>query len=132
MNELIGEIVSKVGVNQEQAEGGLGAILNFAKDQLDRDTFSKIASNIGGTDDLIGKFANLASGSNAGGIGGLLSSATSALGIKTDIGGLASMVGTLSNLNIDLDTLKKFAPVVSGFLKNKGLGDIADKIDSLL
>ena len=134
MNELIGSIIKNVGVNQDQAEGGLGAILTLAKDKLGEDGFSKIAGAVGGTDGLMEKFSSLSGGDSAsgGGLGGMLSSATSALGIKTDLGGIASMVGALSSLDLDLGTLKKFAPVVSNFLESKGHGDIASKISSFL
>lgn len=135
ITDLIQEIISKVGVNQEQAEGGLGAILTFAKDQLDGDTFSNITGQIGGASDIMAKFSSLSSGDTASGmdLGGLLGSATSALGINTgDLGGMASIISNLSSLDIDMETLKKFAPVISNFLEQKGFGDIASKITSLL
>ena len=133
MNELIQRVMSKVGVNQEQAEGGLGAILALAKDKLDSGAFSQIASKVGGTDDLLAKFSSLSSGGGASaGLGGLLNSATAAMGVKADLGGVASVVGTLSSLNIDMSTIQKFAPVVSNFLEEKGLGDIATKIKSII
>ncbi len=134
MTELIQEIISKVGVNQDQAEGGLGAVLTFAKEQLNSENFSKITEQINGADEIMQKFSNL-SNTEAGGmnLGGLLGSATSALGINSDnLGGIASIVSNLSSLDLDLDTLKKFAPIISNFLEAKGFGDIASKINTLL
>lgn len=134
MTELIQEIISKVGVNQDQAEGGLGAVLTFAKEQLNSDTFSKITEQVGGTDEIMQKFSNL-SNSESGGmnLGGLLGSATSALGINTgDLGGMTSIISNLSSLDMDMDTLKKFVPIISKFLEQKGFGDIASKINTLL
>ena len=132
MTELISKIVSNVGVSQDQAEGGLGAIFSLAKDNLDGDTFSKIAGAVGDPSSLISKFSGLGGGDSDSGIGGMLGSAVSALGVGGGAGNIATMVSALGGLNLDLDTLKKFAPVISGFLKDKGLGDIAGKIDSLL
>lgn len=131
MNELISQLTSKIGISEEQAQGGLGGLLSLAKGQLDSDTFSKVEGAIPGAGDLISKFGNLGGGEKAGGLGGMLSSATSALGMTSNLGGIAGMIGSLSSLGIDLDMMKKFAPIVTGFLNEKGLGDIASKFDGL-
>ena len=130
MNELVSKLVSQLGVNEGQAEGGLGAILSLAKDNLDGEMFSKITDSLGGTDDLISKFSSLSS-NGGGGLGGMLGAAASALGANKGLGGIAAAASALSSLDINLDTFKKFAPVVSSFLKEKGLDDVAAKIDSL-
>ena len=58
--------------------------------------------------------------SEGGGIGGMLGSAASALGVGGNLGGLAALAGSFSSLNLDASMIGKFAPVVMGFLKEKG------------
>jgi hypothetical protein len=146
MNELITQIISKVGVDQNQAESGVGAILKFAGENMNKETYSKIAETIGGSSELIEKFTSNSASSNSSDTssdnssdkessvpGGLLSSATSALGgLGGKVGGIATLVSGLSGLNLDLGTVKKFVPVISNFLQSKGLGDVATKLNGLI
>ena len=117
MTELIGQLVSGLGVNENQAKGGLGAILNLAKDKLEGGDFSQITNAISGADELMNA-APSAEG-ESGGLGGMLGSVTSALGVG-NLGGLASLAGAFKSLDLDAGMIGKFAPVVMGFLKEKG------------
>lgn len=130
MEGLLGQIISEVGVNQEQAEGGLGAILSLAKGQLGPEVFSKIASHVTGAEGMANKFSQ----DDEPGLdmGDILGTATSALGVSAGTAGLAGVIGKLSSLNLDLGTLQKFVPIISTFLEGKGLGDIVQKLKSFL
>jgi len=44
--DLIGMVKSKLGVNQNQAEGSVGAILKLAKEKLPKNDFTKVIGNI--------------------------------------------------------------------------------------
>ena len=119
--DLIQEIMKQVGVDETQAKGGAGALFKVAQDKLDGADFSKLAGAIPGIDDLI---KSVPSGSGMSGmLGGLAKSFGGA-----DLGSLAALVGSLSSLNLDKDTLSKFLPVILSYLKDKGLGDIVEKI----
>jgi len=118
MTELIGQLVSNLGVDEGQAKGGVGAILNLAKEKLDGGDFSKITDAISGSSELMSA-APTAEADAGGGIGGMLGSVTSALGVG-GLGGLASLAGAFKTLNLDASMVGKFAPVVMGFLKEKG------------
>ena len=125
MTELIGQLVSNLGVDEGQAKGGLGAILNLAKDKLDGGDFSKITDAISGSSELMS--AAPEAKAEGGGLGGMLGSVTSALGVGGNLGNLASLAGAFSSLNLDASMIGKFAPVVMGFLKEKG-GDALPSI----
>lgn len=61
---LIEALTSGLGVTQEQAGGGAGAIFNYAKQQLDPGQFSQVAAAVPGMDDM------MAIAPQAGGMGG--------------------------------------------------------------
>lgn len=127
MTELIGKLVSNLNINEDQAKGGLGSILNLAKDKLDGGDFSKITDVISGASELMGNAPKTESTSASG----LFGSVTSALGVDTgSIGTLMSLAGQFKSLNLDSDMIAKFAPIIMDFLKEKGgdsLKEIAGK-----
>lgn len=125
MNELIGMITSQLGVNQGQAEGGVGAMLNFAKEKLSDGDFGKISETLGNVTELMGKAPE------ASGAGGLLGSVTSALGIGGNLGALASVASAFKSLDLDAGMITKFAPIVMGFLKDKGGDSVANIVSGL-
>ena len=141
MIELISQLTSNLNIGDDQAKGGLGAILNLAKDQLDGGDFSKITDVLGGgTDDvmalasaktegggggLMGALGGLAGGL-AGGLGGGLGDALGGLGK------LAQLAGTFKNFNMDSGLLQQFVPIVMGFLKDKGGDGVAGILGKLL
>lgn len=125
MTELIGQIVSNLGINEDQAKGALGSILNLAKEKLADGDFSKITEVISGASSL------MSDAPKAEGLGSMFGSITSALGVNTgNLGNLAALAGQFKSLNLDADMIAKFAPIVMSFLQEKGgdtLKDIAKK-----
>ena len=124
--ELISLLTSQLGVSEGQAKGGLGSILSFAKEQLGDTDFSSISGLIDGADGLM-KDAPAAEG-----MGGMLGKVTSALGAGEGLGGLASLASQFKSLDLDSDMIKKFAPVVTGFLESKGGPGISSILGKLL
>lgn len=51
--ELVNRLIQQLGVTQEQAAGGAGAIFNVAKEKLSPGDFSKVANAVSGMDDLL-------------------------------------------------------------------------------
>ncbi len=49
-SELVGTVMSQLGLTQTQAEGGLGSLLGLAKTSLGQESFSPIADSIPGID----------------------------------------------------------------------------------
>jgi len=130
MNDLVKLLMSNAGINQEQAEGGLGTILNFAKDKLSEGDFSQISSLVDGASDLMNKAP---AEEKSSGFGGMLGSVTSALGTNAGgLAGLASLAGKLDGLGIDMETISKFMPIISNFLESKGGDSVKGIFNSLL
>jgi hypothetical protein len=119
--ELVGSLVSKLGVTPKQAEGGAGALLGLAKGKLKADDYAKVATAIPGTDKLIAS----APAADAPKAGGALGAAAGTMG--TQAAGLAGLAPVFSKLGLKSDMVAKFAPVVVDYAQKKG-GDTVGKL----
>ena len=127
MMELIQQLMVGAGVNQAQAEGGVGLLLGLLKEQLPSSDFAKVDAAVPGAETLI----DAAPETDSGGLGGLLGSAVSALG-GTELGNLASLASGFSKLDLDIGTIGKFIPVLLAFLQSKGGDDLAGMVSRVL
>jgi hypothetical protein len=121
--EILNMLTDQLGVTEEQAKGGAGAIFSLAKEKLGDGDFSKVAEAIPGMDDLLG--AAPASGGLAGMVGGLASKLG---GGAEKLAGLASLAGGFKALGLDSGMAGKFIPIILSFVQSKG----GDSIKSLL
>ena len=75
---LVGMLTSGLGVNNNQASGGMGAIFNYVKNNVSSNEYSQLAKSIPGVSGLVSQMpdiSKLSSGSSEG-IGGLLNKAS--------------------------------------------------------
>lgn len=119
MNELIGQLVQQLGVQEGQAKGGAGLLLKLAQDKLGGD-FGKVAQAIPGAQDLI------KGAPEAGGAAKLLGGLASAIGggKAGGLADLASLASGFSQLKLDSGMIQKFVPVIIGFVQSKGGKDV--------
>ncbi len=117
--ELIQQLVSGLGVNEDQAKGGAGLLFNLAKEKLGSGEFQQITNAVPGVTDLL-----KAAPESGGGMMGALGGATSALGgLGGQMGGfgnLAELAGGFSKLGLSTDMVGKFIPIVLSFVQNQG------------
>jgi hypothetical protein len=131
--ELVNQLTQQLGIDQQQASGGLGLIMGMAKQKLGGD-FGSLAQHVPGVDKLIEaapKPAGAAGAASAlgGGLGGALGAVGGMLGGKAggavgQLGNLASLAGGFKQLGLDAGMVGKFAPIVLNFFQSKG-GDTA-------
>ncbi len=126
MIELIQQLVSTTGVNQQQAKGGAGLIFGLVKEQLSSGDFSKVAEAVPGVEGLIDSAP-----SSGGGLGGLLGGVASAMGAG-DLGNLASLADGFSKLDLDAGMVGKFIPVVLSYLQNQGGDGLLSLVSGVL
>lgn len=128
--ELVNLLSQQLGINTQQASGGLGLLLGAAKTKLGAD-FGQVANVLPEAEKLIQQTPKppgmaTATGGGIGGalsaIGGLLSGAGG--GTLGSLGNLASLAGGFKQLGLGPDMIGKFVPVVLGFVQTKG-GDAA-------
>ena len=122
MNELIKRLTKELGVNKKQAEGGLVALLRAGQQNMARADFNEFVADVPGADELLRKAPPPSTLSSlAGGFGSLL-------GGRSGPGRWAGLAASFTELGIDLDTAKKFGPIVIDYVKHHGGEDIVDKM----
>lgn len=124
MTELIGMLTSQLGVNENQAKGGAGALFQLAQQQLGGD-FSKITEALPGVTEMMAS----APQPSTGGLGAIAGAAMSAFGGSEKAAGLMSLASQFKELDLDMDTVMKFAPIVMTFVKSEGGEGIAKMLE---
>lgn len=112
---LVDALVSQLGVSKDQAAGGAGSILGFAKSNMKKDDFKKVTKAVPETNQLI----------KAAPKGDATTSAVSDLGSAVGgaagtAGAAAGVAGTFSKLGLSSDMVGKFVPVITDYAKAKG------------
>jgi hypothetical protein len=127
MNELIKRLTKELGVSKPQAEGGLVALLRAGQQNMARADFEQVVAGVPGADQLLAKEPPPSTLSSlAGGLGSLFG------GRSGGAGRWAGLAASFTELGIDLDTAKKFGPIVIDYVKHHGGEDIVDKMKTAL
>lgn len=131
MNDLVKTIVSQLGINEQQATGGLGSIMKLAQEHLGSD-FSQIEKILPEVQKFISQAPD-AGGATTGNLAGMVGSALSAFGMgNSKLAGLAQLAGQFKSLNLDADMINKFAPIVTSYLQEKGGGSAVELIQKFM
>ncbi len=148
MNELVSELTSKLGIQEDQAKGGAGLIFNVARARLGGD-FTKVAGAVPGIQGLMaaapqaepaqpgggtsgGVHMPPVGGAQRGGIpqegsvqgGGAGGLADIMREVSSGKGAVAMEVGQLAGgfqkLGLDAGMAGRFMPIILDFVKRKG------------
>jgi hypothetical protein len=137
--ELIQQLVSSLGVNEDQAKGGAGLLFNLAKDKLGAGDFQQLTDKIPGISDLLGSAPAPSAAASAGGgmmgaLGGVAASlGAGGLGDKLGgLGNLADLASGFSQLGLSTDMVGKFVPIVLSFVQNQGGDSIKGLLEKVL
>ena len=126
MDDLVKRLSTELGVNKKQAQGGLVALLRAGQQNMARVDFEQFVADIPGADKLL-KSAPPPStlSSLAGGLGSLF-------GGRSSPGRWAGLAASFTELGIDLDTAKKFGPIVIDYVRHHGGENLVGKMRSAL
>ncbi len=137
--ELIQQLISSLGVNEDQAKGGAGLLFNLAKEKLEAGDFQQLADKIPGVSDLLGATPAPSTTATAGSsvmetLGEVASSlGAGGLGEKMEgLGNLASLASGFSQLGLSSDMIGKFAPIVLSFVQNQGGDGLKGLLEKVL
>lgn len=121
---LVQTVVKQVGVTEQQAQGGTGLLLNYAKNNLKTEEFQKVTTAMPEVSGLATSGAELQkkSGGALGGLGGGLGAAA----------GLASLAGPFKSLGMSPDMIGKMAPVVLDYAKTTGGAEVGSVLNKVL
>jgi hypothetical protein len=75
---LVSMLTSSLGVNTDQASGGMGSILNYVKNNVSTDQFSQLVKSLPGVDSLVSQMPDLSqlSSGSSDSLSGLLDKAS--------------------------------------------------------
>lgn len=123
MDDLIRKLTSDLGVSTDQARGGLVALLRAGQQNMSRQDFAAFLADIPGADRLLKNApAPSAMSSLAGGLGSLLG------GRSGGAGRWAGLAASFTELGVNLDTAKKFGPIVIDYVRQHGGADLVEKM----
>jgi len=108
-SKLIGSLVDKLGVSEEQATGGAGAVFKEAKNNMSSGDYSQLLSSVPGIDSLISKAPQS---------GGLAGKASSLLGGSA--GSMTGLADSFSKLGLSPDMVNQFVPVILDYVQSEG------------
>ena len=120
--DLIQLLTSQLGVNTQQAQGGVGALLKAAQEQVSPATFGEIGKLLPQASTWMGAVP-----SGGGGLGGMLGGM-----LGGNLGTLAKVAGQFSALGIDANKLAPFAKLALDFLQKNLSGDAKNEIAKLV
>jgi hypothetical protein len=122
MDDLIRKLTKDLGVSKDQARGGLIALLRAGQQNLSRKDFEQIVADIPGADKLLRSAPPPSTLSSlAGGLGSLL-------GGRSGPGRWAGLAASFTEIGVDLETAKKFGPIVIEFVRQHGGEDLVEKM----
>ncbi len=75
-DSLINTLMGSLNVNTDQASGGMGAILNYVKNNVSTEQFSQLAQSLPGAEALVTQMPDISTLSSSEGLGGLLDKAS--------------------------------------------------------
>jgi hypothetical protein len=125
---LTDTLVKNLGITQEQAQGGAGAIFQVAKDKLDAGQFAGLSKAVPEMDSLLSSAPK-----QSGALSGLAGDASSVLGeTNNPYGNLAGLASAFKALNLSPDRVDEFVPVVVDYVSAKSGALTANMLQSAL
>lgn len=112
---LVKILSDKLGVTQQQASGGAGAIFNVAKQNMSVDDFTDLAKAVPNIDKMMADAPETETKT------GLLGKASSLLGSgSSSASKAASLANSFSQLGMKEGMVSAFTPIILNYVKEKG------------
>ncbi len=111
------KLMSSLGVNEKQANGGAGTLLKYAQKSLSADDSAKVSKSIPDMSSLLA--AAVAPKKSSGGFGAM----ASALG-GDSLTGMSSVISAFSALGLDASMVQKFIPIILEYVQGSGGDDV--------
>ena len=125
MDDLVKRLTKELGVTKKQAQGGLVALLRAGQQNLSRADFEQFVADVPGADKLLAKAPPPSTLSTiAGGLGGLFG--------RSSPGRWAGLAASFTELGVDLDTARKFGPIVIDYVAHHGGENLVQKMRTAL
>lgn len=111
---LVNVLVNQLGVNQQQAMGGVGSIFSLAQQRMNPTDFMQLRGNVPGMDQYLSAVPEPSSSSL------LIGSAASMLGGQAGgLGNLAALAGSFQTLGMNTNMITQFVPLVLQYVQGQ-------------
>ncbi len=124
---LVNILVGQLGINPQQALGGVGSIFSVAQQRMNPGDFSQLSSSVPGMDRYLSAVPQPAvqSGSQSllGAAGGLMGG---------QWGSLAALAGSFQSLGMNPSMISQFMPVVMQYVQNQSGAGVMGMLQSAL
>lgn len=125
---LTNTLVNQLGVSQQQALGGAGAIFQTAKGNMEPQAFSTLSQSVPGMNEMLNAAPKISNGMSnmTGGISSMMGNANNTLG------SMASLVSSFKKLGLSPNMVNQFVPVVTNYVRTNGGQVMANLLQSAL
>ncbi len=122
-------LMQQLGVTEQQATGGAGAIFEAAKSKMSVDDFQNLTQAVPEMDNLLAAVPP----QSGDGVSKLAGGLSSMLGDSNNtLGTLTSLASTFKDLNLSGDMVNQFVPVLVDYVKQNGSAQVATLLQSAL
>jgi len=127
MQEFIQMVTKNLGVSEAKAKSATGGLLQLIKDKADTNDFTTLLSKLPGASELLAKAPQTAGATaGAGGLGGIVGKAASAIGGK--LGSGLELAGMFKQTGIDSGQIGTFVGMFLDFVKSKAGASLVQKL----
>ena len=112
---LVETLTSSLGVNTEQASGGMGAIFNYVKNNVSTEQFGQLAQSVPSIDSLVNQMPDISkiSGGSSEGLGGLLDKASE---YSDSLKAINTVKNQFESLGLDVGMISSFVSTAKSYL----------------
>ena len=112
---LVETLTSSLGVNTEQASGGMGAIFNYVKNNVSTEQFGQLAQSVPSIDSLVNQMPDMSkiSGGSSEGLGGLLDKASE---YSDSLKAINTVKNQFESLGLDVGMISSFVSTAKSYL----------------
>jgi hypothetical protein len=109
---LLESVTSNLGVTKEQAQGGIAALVNYAKQNVSEEQFAALSEHIPGLDSVMEYLPEIKAASE-GGLGGLMDKAAQ---YSDKLGNLNDLNKQFESLGLNTGMIKDYASQAKAYL----------------
>jgi hypothetical protein len=113
ISDMVGSVTDSLGVTQSQASGGLGALFNYAKDNISAEQFSRLSGALPGVDELLKAAPDVSAMASEGGLGGLMDKAAN---YNESLKAINDLKKQFESLGLDPEMIAQFATKAKEYL----------------
>ncbi len=127
---LVDILVRQLGITQQQALGGSGAIFQLAQASMTPQAFSALSQSVPGMTDMLNAAPVVSSPLT--GMGGGVSALLGNTGASTALNNATSLAASFQQLNLSPDMVGQFVPIVTDYVRTTSGQLTADLLNSAL